>query len=424
MMKQKWILRGLAALVLCGAMLTAPAAAVDITVQDTTTQDTTVQDTIQTAAADSSVQEALPLPETLSGNYIADLLAVAKSQVGYKSNRLKSAYSVWAGSGMSAWCSEFVSWCGAYAGIPQDIFPVQTTVTGFVEYYSRLGRYYKVNDSTRHWDCDNYAAKTISLQEIQPGDIIILDSNDKLYDGPEHSGIVQAVFADRITCIEGNYHGCVRNVDRTEELIHGVCCPDYGQEAPEAVPTVTSLLAKPVMKDICNTPAGIRVRWNAVSGAKSYNIYRGTSKNKLKQISIVDGASTTTYIDKITMVGTKYYYAVEPVKDYKVGKPSAVTPTIRLQQEHIKKVTNLSGKKLKVQWEKDSLASGYQLQYATNSSFTKGKKTINLSGKTKTSTTISGLSKKTYYVRVRSMKNSSGKYYSAWSSFWKIAVTK
>lgn len=76
-----------------------------------------------------------------------------------------------------------------------------------------------------------------------------------------------------------------------------------------------------------------------------------------------------------------------------------------------------------VRWKKQtakmpsSRITGYQIQVATDTGFTKDKKTVTVSGYKKTYKKIKGLkAKKKYYVRVRTYKTISGtKYYSAWS---------
>ena len=64
-----------------------------------------------------------------------------------------------------------------------------------------------------------------------------------------------------------------------------------------------------------------------------------------------------------------------------------------------------------------SRITGYQIQLATNSKFTKGKKTVTVKGYKKVSKKVTKLKgKKKYYVRVRTYKTVSGvKYYSPWS---------
>ena len=90
-----------------------------------------------------------------------------------------------------------------------------------------------------------------------------------------------------------------------------------------------------------------------------------------------------------------------------------------------------ASKAITVKWKKQStkMASsritGYQIQLATDSKFTKNKKTVTVSGYSKTSKRISGLKgKKKYYIRIRTYKTVSGtKYYSPWSKV-KTITTK
>ena len=69
-----------------------------------------------------------------------------------------------------------------------------------------------------------------------------------------------------------------------------------------------------------------------------------------------------------------------------------------------------------IDWAQKGSATGYEIQYATNSKFTNAKKVTITNNKTD-KTTISKLSgNKKYYVRVRSYTTVNGtKYYGAWS---------
>ena len=82
-------------------------------------------------------------------------------------------------------------------------------------------------------------------------------------------------------------------------------------------------------------------------------------------------------------------------------------------------------KALSISWKKQKKqVSGYQIQVSTSRKF-KSKKTKNISGMKKNSTTVSKLkSRKKYYIRIRTWKKKNRKkYYSAWSKV-KIGKTK
>ena len=89
----------------------------------------------------------------------------------------------------------------------------------------------------------------------------------------------------------------------------------------------------------------------------------------------------------------------------------------------IKKASSVS-KGFKVSWKKAAY-SGYEIQYATNSKFTKGKKTLSVSKKSTSKTVKKLKGKKKYYVRIRTYKTVGGKkYYSDWSKAKTVTTKK
>ena len=86
------------------------------------------------------------------------------------------------------------------------------------------------------------------------------------------------------------------------------------------------------------------------------------------------------------------------------------------------RVSNLKGKKAVVSWYKQEDMSGYQIQYAQNKKFTKGKKKLSAS-KSSAFRIITKLKKKTYYFRVRTYKYSGGsRKYGKWSKVVKVKI--
>lgn len=94
----------------------------------------------------------------------------------------------------------------------------------------------------------------------------------------------------------------------------------------------------------------------------------------------------------------------------------------------ISRVTSPKSRTMSLIWKKDVQATGYQIQYAKNSKFTVGKKSITVTKKNavvKKSTVTKKILKltknKKYYVRIRAYKKVNGKkYYSAWSKTAKV----
>ena len=98
--------------------------------------------------------------------------------------------------------------------------------------------------------------------------------------------------------------------------------------------------------------------------------------------------------------------------------------TINPAKQEIQKLTSKS-KAFFVDWAQKGSATGYEIQYATNSKFTNAKKVTITNNKTD-KTTISKLSgNKKYYVRVRSYTTVNGtKYYGAWSVSKSVTTKK
>jgi hypothetical protein len=100
--------------------------------------------------------------------------------------------------------------------------------------------------------------------------------------------------------------------------------------------------------------------------------------------------------------------------------------TISPKATSLSKLTG-SKKSIVLKWKKQSSqTTGYQIQYSTNSKFSKSNKTITVSKNSTVNTTIKNLkAKKKYYVRIRTYKNVNGKnYYSKWSNAKSVTTKK
>ncbi|MCD8148554.1 MAG: CAP domain-containing protein [Clostridiales bacterium] len=172
------------------------------------------------------------------------------------------------------------------------------------------------------------------------------------------------------------------------------------------------------ISSLTNTTTGITVKWSKVSGAKGYYVYRKTGSGSYSKIKTISGASTVSYTDTAVKSknGTTYTYAICPYYSSTKGSYTGKS-TVRLTTPALSGAAASNCSSLAVKWSKVSSVTGYQVQYATNSSFS-GATTKTYSGASTVSKTLSGLTNgNTYYTRIRTYKTVSGtKYYSAWSS--------
>lgn len=187
--------------------------------------------------------------------------------------------------------------------------------------------------------------------------------------------------------------------------------------------------AAPAFSSVSNVTKGIALKWTKVTGADGYYVYRKSGTEKYKKIKTIKGAGTVSYTDTSVKAknGKTYTYSI---KAYKGKSTSAYCKTpkklVRMATPTISKPVNKATGKLLVKWNKNSAASGYQIQYATSSKFQKATTVTIKSGKTLSSTITKGIARnKKYYIRVRSYKKV-GKttYYSGWSKTESIKITK
>lgn len=186
-----------------------------------------------------------------------------------------------------------------------------------------------------------------------------------------------------------------------------------------------------------------KVYYGAWSDVKSIK----TGSNDITKAT-VSGISTKAFTGKAitqnvtvkvgnTVLKNGTDYTVSYSNNKKVGKATVkitgkgkyggvITKTFNINpaKQEIQKLTAKS-KAFFIDWAQKGSATGYEVQYATNSKFTGAKKVTITNNKTD-KTTVSKLSaNKKYYVRVRSYTNVGGtKYYGAWSAVKNVTTKK
>ena len=159
--------------------------------------------------------------------------------------------------------------------------------------------------------------------------------------------------------------------------------------------------------------------------ATSY-IYNG--KAKTPTVTVKDGTKTlkkgTDYT--VTYSSNKAIGTAKVTIKGKDNYTGTITKTFKIvpKTATLKTVTSPKTKQLKATWAKDTTATGYQIQYSTNSKFTSGNKTKTITKNSTTSATLTGLTKgKTYYVKVRAYKTvGKTKVYGAYSAVKKVKI--
>ncbi|MBQ9531692.1 MAG: leucine-rich repeat protein [Eubacterium sp.] len=269
-----------------------------------------------------------------------------------------------------------------------------------------------------------------------------------------------------INCTDGKIEGC-KHIWQDKEITENATCTKEGKKT--VVCTVCGTTETQTIPKTDHTPAAA-VKENEVKAtydkAGSYDevvycsvcgeeLSRETKAiAKLKKTSLakatVSGIKDKTYTGKaltqsITVkLGSKTLkkdtdYKVTYTNNKSVGKATLKITGINAYSGTISKTfkinpkgTTLSkvtagSKSFTATWKKQATkTTGYEIQYATDSKFTKNKKSVTVSKNSTVKTTVKKLTaKKKYYVRIRTYKTISGtKYYSAWSASKTVTTKK
>lgn len=134
-------------------------------------------------------------------------------------------------------------------------------------------------------------------------------------------------------------------------------------------------------------------------GASAYKLYYKNNKN--------------SGIGTVQVRGIGKYSRINKTLTFKILPPKTLLTGLKK-----------ANRSFTASWKKNIQATGYQIQYAADSRFTKERKTVTVGKQSATRYKISGLkNKKTYYVRIRSYKRVGKKVlYSSWSTVKKIWV--
>ena len=186
---------------------------------------------------------------TLSGNWAADLAAVAASQLGYRESEKNyqvaedgvtvkgyTRYGDWYGDPYGDWSAMFVSFCLNYAGVPQSAVPQESDCSRWVQALTQCGLYYA------------------SDYEPDQGDLVFFDRDG---DGmSDHVGVITGATKDesghvtQISTVEGDSAGCVQrgSYNLSQSVLSGFASLPQNPNAP--APTVPETTAVETVPEI------------------------------------------------------------------------------------------------------------------------------------------------------------------------------
>ena len=196
---------------------------------------------------------------------------------------------------------------------------------------------------------------------------------------------------------------------------------------------------------VANIKDGIKLTWSKVEGAGGYVIYRrawSSTTNGWTDFVRWNNTTALNWTDTKVYAGTRYQYGIkayfnrrlDPVTNtyiggntgdnFNLGEVGPLKTTVRITTRTLNSVT-AGTKQMTVKWAASSLFTGYQIQYATNSTFTQNAVAIKITSPKTVSTVIKNLlSGKTYYVRIRSYHVFNGVTYYGGSAVTKSCKVK
>ena len=143
----------------------------------------------------------------------------------------------------------------------------------------------------------------------------------------------------------------------------GKTCRYYVKAKNEAGKSVASNslaikhIDEPTLKSIENSAYGVLVKWDKVTGAEKYNVYRKVSGGEYEYIGATD---KTYYTDKTAESGTKYYYAIRGKRDTSISSQSASLSKYYLEAPTLNTPSS-SSKGIGLRWSEVAGAEGYMV---------------------------------------------------------------
>ncbi|MBQ8227442.1 MAG: CHAP domain-containing protein [Clostridia bacterium] len=295
-----------------------------------------------------------------TGGNTADLIAVAKTQIGYTELSTSTGkplakgqdggytkYGAWFGAPTTAWCAFFVVWCANQANISTSVIPRIGNCASLVNWFSQRGQYFKKSGFTP-----------------KAGDLIFFNWSGG--STAKHIGIVTGVSGNNVYVVEGNtgssqgYRAEAKTRKKNASYILGYARPAYNDgstyvgsysfaayaaskygsgsysSGSSGSGSSTSQLAV-ITATAENVTAHSATLMGKVNNSSSYGIsssgfYFGESKSSLKKKKVKSytskkSISLSLNIEDLTVDKTYYYctYAVINGKTYKGPVYSFVT---------------------------------------------------------------------------------------------------
>lgn len=225
-----------------------------------------------------------------TGRNLEDLIAVAKTQIGYTELNVSTGrplnssqtggytkYGAWFGAPTTAWCAFFVAWCSNQANISTSVIPRIGNCAAMVNWYSQRGRYHRSSGF-----------------EPRTGDLIFFNWSGG--STAKHIGIVTGVSGNNVYTVEGNtgssngYRVEAKTRRKNASSVIGYARPDYN-DAKTYIGSY-SFAEYAAMKYKTSSSAAVVSAGGAYTGSSKLAVFTGTVSEA--------GASSATLTGRIS----------------------------------------------------------------------------------------------------------------------------
>jgi fibronectin type 3 domain-containing protein len=144
-----------------------------------------------------------------------------------------------------------------------------------------------------------------------------------------------------------------------------------GQSVEVSATPGATVLSAPYLMGGFNPPNVIDLSWYSVSGANSYNIYRGLSSSTIGTAPYATGITSTSFADQSVTANTQYYYEASAVNSTGNGLLSNIVSsrpgTAYPPEDPATLTAALSGSTIILNWTESVDGTGYNIYRGTSS---------------------------------------------------------
>ena len=194
--------------------------------------------------------------------------------------------------------------------------------------------------------------------------------------------------------------------------------PYNGNDSADYTGKQVTYLAAPTLSTLANAANGVSLKWNSISGAQKYYIYRKEGNGGYKKIAEVKDA--VSYTDKSVTSGKNYTYAVRALKESSMSAYTGKSINY-LAQANVSALNNKDNG-IEVKWSKVSGAKGYYVyRKEGKNSYRKIATITNANTTSYTDTSVKNNNGKAYTYTVRAYANNALAAYTG-KSVYRIAT--